>query len=54
MPVAQLNPAKDTTFTVHDLFGDQGDVIGKYESKQSLELLVPHSGVRMVKLIPDK
>ena len=53
MPVVQLNPAKNTTFTVHDLFQDEGDVIGKYESKQSLQLLVPLTGVRMVKLVPD-
>jgi hypothetical protein len=53
VPINKLTPVRNNKVTVYDLFQDQGIVIGKFSDRQSLELLVPVNGVRMVKLIPD-
>jgi hypothetical protein len=45
---------KNSTFTVYDLFEDEGkEIIATLKASDNLKLLVnPAGGVRMVKLVP--
>ena len=56
-PMSTIVPstASATTFTIHDLFEDEGkEIIGTVNYHKNLTLLVsPGGGVRMVKLVPN-